>query len=167
MKECLQCKKKYKAIRATSKFCSTNCRVKYSRGEGRKNKKKKIEDIFDFHKQKVELEVLRNSILNLAEQVQKRFDVDINYVQPEKESQPRNVEVRTSYTPQAIKKEEYDNGITAPEDYESELWACSDIYEIRGVLGRIKKDSSLPKGEQIRLPMVAQQVINEKGIFTD
>jgi len=31
MNKCLQCGKEYEPIRATSKFCSTNCRIKYNR----------------------------------------------------------------------------------------------------------------------------------------
>lgn len=40
MKECLHCKEKFQEKRDTAKFCSTSCRVMYSR----KNKKPKISE---------------------------------------------------------------------------------------------------------------------------
>lgn len=60
MNNCLQCKKEYEAKRGTSKFCSTNCRVKYNRKNGNKKSVGKVE-----------LEVLYNKILDLVDKFEK------------------------------------------------------------------------------------------------
>lgn len=59
-KECLECKKEYEAERNNSKYCSSNCRVKYNRKHGIKKSVGKVE-----------LGVLYNSILELVEKLQR------------------------------------------------------------------------------------------------
>lgn len=53
MKECLWCKKEYPNKRETSKFCSTSCRVMFSRKHG--GKKDKVSQ--------TQLQVLYNALL--------------------------------------------------------------------------------------------------------
>lgn len=60
MNRCLNCENEYEPKRAASKFCSDNCRVKYHRKHGKKNSVSKFQ-----------LDVLYNSLLGLAERIEK------------------------------------------------------------------------------------------------
>lgn len=66
--KCLQCGRNYEAQRLTSKFCSTNCRVKYNRKNG--NKEQKVG--------KIELDVLYNKILDLVTKMERPLPDFIN-----------------------------------------------------------------------------------------
>jgi hypothetical protein len=67
MKECLQCKKQYEGQRPTSKFCSTKCRVAYSRKNGNKKSVSATQ-----------VQVLYNATLDLLEKIEQKVFQPIN-----------------------------------------------------------------------------------------
>lgn len=64
MKECLQCKKEYKAERDNSKFCSANCRVKYHRA----NPKVKVQEVTP-----IQVQALFNSMMETLGRLEERI----------------------------------------------------------------------------------------------
>ena len=72
MKECLNCKREYEPKRATSKFCSTNCRVLYHQKHG----KSKIKPI--------QMQALYNSLMEAIDKMGK--EPMPNYFQGPKEA---------------------------------------------------------------------------------
>lgn len=79
MKDCLQCQKPYEAKKETSKFCSTNCRVKWNRKNGNK---KEISTL--------EMKVLYNAMLELLDKAKNNVTASekINTSNPTTENKP-------------------------------------------------------------------------------
>lgn len=147
MKDCLNCEKKFKEKRETAKFCSTNCRVKWHK----KNGKKKKEAISE-----VQMQVLYNSILAAVEKIGTQNGLP----------SPVGVVVNQQIRDEPLSFDKLKAHIPPPDridTFAAELHNAPDLGKLEAIGHRISKSSLNWKDRQY-LQNLGKQIANAKFI---
>jgi len=129
MKECLHCKKEYEAKRDSSKFCSVNCRVKFNRANGSKNKVTGIQ-----------AQVLYNAMLEMVEKI-------TDFPSPKVYDSERLPIAHKDEPPMYLAKPT----VSQYDAYFNEIKAVRMLDDIPDLVKIIKADTDLPKWQQDNL----------------